>query len=245
MSEGESRRDYLTTKYLEYQKQYAGKLRESDKVLIALIKETMSNYPKKNHRLLEVGCSSGNLILHLKKALPMVEFHGIDLFPEIIEVSKSNPDLSDVIFNVMDVRNLTYQDNFDFIVMNAVLSYFKGDELNLVISNVARVTDSGGWLFAFSPLNPFEQEIHIIEISTAHPREVIFNFHSYLTMEKLLRNHGFANLEFRPFSIPIDLDGGNDFRDLKTYTIRTAQGERLNFRGSLFQPWCHLKARKE
>ena len=59
-----------------------------------------------------------------------------------------------------------------------------------------------------------------------------------------LMNAGFSDIQFYPFEIPIDLPEPNAASDLTTYTRRTEIGSRLQFRGSLYQPWCHLTARK-
>ena len=55
---------------------------------------------------------------------------------------------------------------------------------------------------------------------------------------------GFGDPVFRPFTLPIDLPKATDAADLTTYTVTAADGRRLPFRGTLFQPWCHLTARK-
>ena len=62
---------------------------------------------------------------------------------------------------------------------------------------------------------------------------------------------GFDDVQFAPFEIPIDLprgrtvgDNESGFEDLNSYTVRSEAGDRLLFRGTLFQPWCHLIARK-
>ena len=34
------------------------------------------------------------------------------------------------------------------------------------------------------------------------------------------------------------------FSELNSYTIKSENGERLVFRGSLYQPWCHICARR-
>ena len=39
-------RDYVTGKYLEYQKRYAQKMRESDRVMLRLIEDVVSSEPR-------------------------------------------------------------------------------------------------------------------------------------------------------------------------------------------------------
>jgi hypothetical protein len=39
-------------------------------------------------------------------------------------------------------------------------------------------------------------------------------------------------------------DGESGFEDLNSYTVKTETGDRLLFRGALYQPWCHMIAHK-
>jgi hypothetical protein len=68
---------------------------------------------------------------------------------------------------------------------------------------------------------------------------------------RILEDCGFSAIRYTPFSIPIDLAPGQTaagnregFEDLNSYTVKVESGDRLLFRGTLFQPWCHLVARK-
>jgi SAM-dependent methyltransferase len=240
-------REYVTGEYLEYQKKYAKNIRESDKVLIRLIRKAVQGEPPRAEgpRLLDIGCSNGNLLLHLKNALPGVEYFGGDLFPEIVEHCRNNPDLAGVPFEVMDIRDLGDQPRFDMVVANAILSRFRDDEFARSISAISRVTRPGGWFFTFEWFHPFEQEVEIFERSGPHPEGLTLIFRPYSRVAGILKQRSYRNIEFHPFSIPIDLPKPNDPGDISTYTIRTDDGERLNFRGCLYLPWCHVVARKE
>ena len=61
--------NYLSTDYLEYQKRYATKIRESDKILIDMVNNCLSEL-EKEIKLLDIGASTGNFLLHLKKIIP-------------------------------------------------------------------------------------------------------------------------------------------------------------------------------
>lgn len=62
-------RDYVVGAYMHYQQKYAVTMRESDKVLITLIRDTLQkNFsPNDNVSLLDIGCHNGNFLMHLKK----------------------------------------------------------------------------------------------------------------------------------------------------------------------------------
>ena len=239
-------RSYVTGEYLQYQQKYVRDIRESDKALIRWIRDTVENDFPANAELslLDIGCHSGNLLFHLKNALPRLKYHGGDLFPEILEHCRSNPDLAGIDFHVMDVRNLAHQNQFDFVIVNAVLGRFEIDVFETCIQGIRAAMRSGGRMFIFDWFHPFEQEIFVREKSKDHPDGLPLNFRPFSQIAAILKRQDFTDTEFRPFSIPIDLKKPNDYSNIGTYTIRTDQGERLNFRGSLFQPWCHLRARK-
>src|SRR5579859_922292 len=58
--------------YNEYQKRYAGQIAERDKVMLGLIAEKT----KGRGALLDIGCSTGNLLLHIKQAFPEMTLTG-------------------------------------------------------------------------------------------------------------------------------------------------------------------------
>lgn len=129
--------------YAEYQRRYAGSMRESDRVLIDRIRELVGGALARGEQpsVLDLGCSTGNLLWHLKQALPGLRLAGGDV--------------------------------------------------------------AAG-----------------------------------------LERAGFAPPTFTPFRIPVDLAEPGDPADITSYTVRTGAGERLSFRGTLFQPWCHLSAQR-
>ncbi len=236
----------MTREYLEYQKRYTTQVRESDRVMIELIRSAMEGDRRGGRRpsLLDIGCSSGNLLLHLNRLVPDIEYHGGDLFPEIIEYCRTNPALDGIRFEVMDIRALGDSVRFDAVIANAVLGRFDQEEFRLALASLSRVTRAGGWLFAFDWFHAFEQQLSIVERSRDHPEGLTLVFRPYSSVMQVLADAGFTEVQFYPFSIPIDLERPAELHDMRTYTIRTDAGERLNFRGTLFLPWCHLVAQK-
>ncbi|WP_204106198.1 MULTISPECIES: class I SAM-dependent methyltransferase [Spirulina sp. CCY15215] len=125
--------------YIAYQEQYVEQIRESDRVLIDIIGRLVSEqFRQYQVNLLDIGCSTGNLLLHIKNAFPHFKLTGGDIAVKTIEECQKNPCL----------------DGIDF---------------------------------------------------------------------------------------QVNVDG---YEDLNTYTVKTESGKRLQFRGTLFQPWCHLMAQK-
>jgi hypothetical protein len=53
---------------------------------------------------------------------------------------------------------------------------------------------------------------------------------------------GFKSVVFEPFEIAIDLPFSGLEGNPISYTKTTEEGKRMQFRGVLYQPWCHLVA---
>lgn len=226
--------------YAAYQERYAGSLRESDRELIELVRE----HAKPGASLLDVGCSTGNLLLHLSHAIPGLELHGADMAAEIIAACKADERLAGIEFYEQDMLDLRFDRAFDVVTANAALPFFTPEELRQALSQLGSVVTPGGHLVVFDWVHPFDVGLEIVETSQAFPQGLRFFFRGERQMRELLDEAGFDEVTLRPFHIPIDLPRPEDPADLRTWTQRTADGTGLSFRGGLYQPWCHLVARK-
>lgn len=245
-----SYRDYVTDDrfmagYAEYQARYASQIRESDRVLLELVGTIVEAPGAPEHpRLLDVGCSTGNLLLHLKHAFPALELVGADMAGSILDECRRNPDLEGVRFEELDLLELGVEAAFDVVIVNAVLYLLALEELTRALASVSRALVPGGSFLAFDFFHPFEQDLTVVEKSETHPEGLVLHLRPYSELEAVLDREGFEGLAFRPFAIPVDLPAPSRSADMTSYTQRTDSGERLLFRGTLFQPWCHLVARK-
>jgi SAM-dependent methyltransferase len=246
-----SYRDYVNDaahmqQYSDYQKRYARKIRESDRTMVEIIGDLAGKRLEtdKPLTLLDIGCSTGNLLLHLKHFLPNADLYGGDIVSSIIAECRNNAELAGVRFEEMDMLNLDRQEKFDIVVANAAMMFFSENEFDRALQNISKVIKEAGSLIAFDFFHPFEQEVTVIEKSKLFPNDLKFYFRGYAKVRAGLEEAGFSNPVFRPFNIPIDLDQSEDSSDVTSYTVRTENGERLCFRGTLFQPWCHLMVQK-
>ena len=227
--------------YAEYQKKYARTIRESDKVLIELLRARAAP----GARLLDLGCSTGNLLLHLKHALPGIALAGGDIVGSIIAANRENPELAGIEFLELDMLALPAAPQYDVVVTNAALMFFAPEEFQRAIASIGRAVRPGGWFLAFDLFHPFEQEIDLIETSSRHPSGLRFHFRSYQAVRRALDGARLSDPEFAFFSMPIALPRPLDPSDITSYTVETVEQQRLSFRGALYQPWCHLSARKK
>lgn len=235
---------YMASTYFEYQKRYADRMRENDRVLLGLMDETLRTQNRSGIRLLDIGCSNGNLLKHMRSIAPNIEYWGGEIQPEVIERCRNEPSLAGIRFELMNARDLSPWPQFDVVVANAVLFRFPEPDFEDICASIGRATVSGGRLFTLDFYHRFSQELAIEERSAWHPEGLKLHFRSFASATRIYERQGFRNIEFHPFDIPIDVPPRENPDDIGTYTVRTEKGENMQFRGALYQPWCHLTACK-
>jgi hypothetical protein len=92
--------------------------------------------------------------------------------------------------------------------------------------------------------HPFDQNPTLVEKTPVRPEGMTLHLRGFAQVEAALKRAGFADVEFHPFEIPIDLPRLQGADELQTHTVKMADGKRLNLRGAIYQPWCHLVARR-
>ncbi len=251
MSENFSYQEYVADEaflrdYNAYQAKYAQQVRESDKVLIGLVREIADRHDRTKGplRLLDIGCSTGNLLLHLKRFLSDIELTGGDLAESSLVACRENPELRGISFRALDLLDLPRDARYDIVTVNAVLYMMTDEQFEQGLRSIAGALDAGGTMIAFDFFHPFEQDLTIMEVSKTHPSGLRLRFRPVSVAERALCAAGFEQCAFRPFTLPIELPRHPDDSELITYTVPAADGRRLPFRGTLFQPWCHLTAVK-
>lgn len=249
MTEDFSYKEYVTDEqflrdYNAYQAKYAKQMRESDKVLVGLVRDLVAKRGAARPKLLDIGCSTGNLLLHLKRMLPQFELTGGDLAESSLAECRANPDLAGISFKNLNILDLPKDTRYDIIVVNAVLYMMEDREFEGALRSLAQALEPGGAVVVFDFFHPFEQDLSIIEVSKSHPNGLRLRFRPMSRATTMLEGAGFRNGQFRPFTLPIDLPRNPDNSELISYTVTTNEGARLPFRGTLFQPWCHLTAEK-
>ncbi len=226
--------------YNDYQKRYAGEIAERDKVMLGLIAEKTSG----KGSLLDIGCSTGNLLLHIKRAFPEMALTGGELAESSLADARANPELAGVEFRTMDM--LEIQGQYDCITANAVTYLFRWPEYERAIQSIARALKPGGTFISFDWYHPFEgQDVAITEITEGHPEGLPIHSRSYGRVSRAFTKAGLDAIEFHPFFMPFDIPEPEDKSGTPvTYTVKQDNGNRLSFRGSLYQPWCHVTATK-
>ena len=235
-------------KYLRYQKKYQKNIRESDKKIIEKIKLLKQKDSKCEFRLLDVGCSSGNLLFHIKSIFPDFYLYGFDLDSKAITSCKLDSKLKGIKFTAESCLEMGHlsSENFNIVILNAIVCHLNDEEFEKTMFEASKILDRGGSLMMFGYFNPFDQEIEIIERSPYGTTSGVTLFYkSYNYTKSVLLKAGFDKIEFNPFLMPFDLPLKKDnHHDLSTYTVSTEKGDRISMRGTISQPWCHLYATK-
>jgi SAM-dependent methyltransferase len=249
MSKDFSHEDYVTDQqfldtYNAYQAKYKDQPRESDRKVIACIGEYLQTKgpDAPRARVLDVGCSTGNLLRHLRRAFPDLALTGCDLAESSVAACRKDPELAGIRFEVASLFNLKALGTFDVAIVNAVFYMMDDAELERGLDEVARILAQGGLLVIFDFFHPFKQRLVIMETSRTHPDGLRITMRPVHEVQPVLERAGFRDPRFRPHTMPFDLPCNVEDADLTSYTVAAADGRRLLFRGALHQPWCHLLA---
>lgn len=232
----------LMTAYADYQDKYAENPRESDKRTAQLVLQSLRAMQPMDHRprILDIGCSTGNFLRHLKRLNINADLVGGDLMAAHVDICRKNPALAGVSFEAMDVLDIPTDRPFDIITANAVNVLFTPELYAVALGSIAQALRHGGYFIAFEWVHYDLAERQITEFSEAAPNGITFWFRSHAFTSLKLEEAGFDRISIEPFQIPIDLP---NIGGLTTHTIKTDRG-RLQMRGALNQPWAHIVARK-
>lgn len=236
-------------RYISYQQKYVEEPRESDKAMMSMIEDYSRSVGRQDLKLLDVGCSTGNLLLHLRNRMPQLQLAGGDLEPVVVADCQANPNLEGINFEILNMLDLKRENEFDIIVANVVMFIFEDENYSQALQSTLKALKPGGILLMYDFANPFNQDVVLRESSNSHPDGITLHFRSHQLLNRLFEGAGFETPDIMPFRIPITLDKpkqaqGGSYDDLISYTLDTVDGERLLLRGIINQPWAHIRARK-
>lgn len=226
--------------YLAYQSKYRDTPRSSDVELIRLI----SKRTPKGGRVLDVGCSTGNLLRHLQAARPDLSLRGCDVdtdalaeCPNQFLVFRANI-AERLPTGILATTPPTTVLTFDSTVLNAVLYCLTDEQTAAALGNIHAILKPGGHLFVWDLLHRWNQRLTIREESTRYG-DVTYHIRSYTLFEQLAKDAGFGNVKFLPCKTP-RLDRPDDPDDLTSWTFPQGWNKgAVPFRGGVAQPWCY------
>ncbi len=153
-----------------------------------------------SHRVLEIGCGTGDLLAGLDAA----QKTGIDFSPEMIE--KARQKYPGIHFEEMAAENLEFEESFDTIIMSNLVGGLP--DVDVVIGELHKVTHSGSRIIITTYSHLWEPIIRIAEWLRLKKRSPIQNWLSLTDLENILYLNGFetyrrsSDLLF-PVGIPV------------------------------------------
>ena len=242
-SGSEVRRSYEARQeqYASYQSRYVDEPRQSDQVIISMVERLTRN--SGGASVLDIGCSTGNLLRHMRRALPDIALNGADLIDHHLDICRASADLAGIRFVHLDVLGEPLGRTFDVVICNALNNHFDEDAYRVSANNVAAMTSKGGHYIGFEWIHPFEVDYQIIEKSHHRDIDDTLYFRSQASVTNVLKEAGFTSVAFFPFELTVDLPV-KGWHSLDTYTVDVSGNRKLSFRSALSQPWCHFIATK-
>lgn len=108
--------------------------------------------------ILEVGCGTGNHLIHLARAFPKSRCVGVDIDPTSLAIARTAVQEAGIADRVEiqegDVGSAVSPDTFDVAIMIEVLHEIASARRSKVIQGCARALHSGGWLVILDETYP-------------------------------------------------------------------------------------------
>ncbi len=104
---------------------------------------------KGNERILDLGCGDGELTARLAELVPDGLVLGIDASKNMITSAQEKHNVENVIFQLMDINDMNFKNEFDVVFSNAALHWVK--DHNKLLANIRNcLRKEGVLLFNFA-----------------------------------------------------------------------------------------------
>ena len=148
------------------------------------------------HRVLDVGCGTGTLLLLIKKSQPEVELTGLDGDPNILEIAKKKVGDSGfgISFDHGLATEMPYQeDSFDRVFSTLVFHHLPRNEKIKAIKESYRVLKPGGEIHIADFGRPHNALMFLISLLAKRFEETVENIQGLLPV--FLGEAGFEQVE--------------------------------------------------
>ena len=167
--------------------------------------------PAQDEKILDIGCGTGQLTSAIAEAGSAVT--GIDVDEGMVDLARQN--FPGVAFEVMDARNLTYDNDFHAVFSNASLHWMRPP--TRVVSGMSRALKPGGRLVAelggqgnvSTIVDAIRRCITDAGYGTPRPRSPWY-FPDIPSYTGLLKRHGLNITMATLFARPTPLTGGSE-----------------------------------
>lgn len=149
---------------------------------------TFLSFLPKNSRILDVGCGPGNISKYIMAKGFSSE--GIDLSKEMIKIAKSK--VPNAVFNVMDMRQLTYVKNtFDGIILAYSLIHIPSEEIQKTLQGFYRILKKKGFILIIAQYGKADQ---IVDEPLRAGEKIFINFFTKERINSFLKDAGFETV---------------------------------------------------
>lgn len=184
--------------------------------------------------VVDLGCGAGACTNYLAIKAPAVQFSGVDLSRELIEMAQDfGADTQNLIFSQGDWFSL--QPNFyDGAISLQTLSWLPEFEapLEQIFTKIKPKWFAASSLFYEGDISA---RIEVNEHARGE-RKSFYNVYSLPAVARFCERFGYKLTKAEPFYIGIDLPKPTNLDAMGTYT-RQSNGERLQISGPLLMPW--------
>lgn len=188
--------------------------------------------------------------VYLTRLHPHMKIHGIDIIAnafELLEEYTSIEERQHITLSQGDWYHLDEHliGKYDGVISLQSLSWL--EDWKIPMENVCRLEPE--WiamssLFYEGKIN-YQIKLTDYEIPTEKRpyQETYYNIYSIPIVKEYLEDRGYTDFRYEAFDIDVDLEKPNH-TDAQTYTIRTADGKRLQISGAMLMPWYFIYASK-
>ena len=174
-------KNYINDIYLKKSRYLEPK--DNFKKLIKLLK---LDKPKKNSKLIDVGCANGELLFNIKKEFHNLELYGVDVDQSLIDRAKVVCS-KEIKFIKKDITKEIKLGKFDYVICCGVLSIFKDGEK--ILNNLRKLLKPGGKIFIFDSLNKYSYNLHIKATNSQNKKFLIYkNMYSLKFIQDFYKN---------------------------------------------------------
>lgn len=206
-----------------------------------LLKNILKKRLKKNktYNLLDIGCANGELIYYLNKNFKNINFHGVDVRTDLINLAKkklpSKIKLEKLDYN----KKLIIKKKYDIIICSGVISIF--DNLDIIMKNIKQSFTKNSFLYFFGSFNEYDFDTRV---AYKDLKSKIKNFQSgwNLWSIRTIQSYFKEKIIKYPFEIKINIKKNKkDF--MRSWTIKV--NNKLRFINAISfmqnQMWLEIK----
>ena len=189
--------------------------------------ETASSTNKKDARVLDIGCATGEFIAYMASKKSSWNFVGIDVFDDLIDKAKEFvPDQSFINSDYLELDN-SYNNSFDIITAVGVISLFSGDDIDKFWKKSFELLKQGGAIIVLGPLNELG-----IDMDLKHRKWVDgkrkgwergWSIPSLQSVEFAIKQD-FKKYSISPYEAKLDLEPRED--PIRTWTVAYKEKQR-------------------